>query len=81
MTERTKEATAELKKHLDKLVQEAYVALSKATDFADEHKLDFSFGVTYGMGGRYDGDVENRYVPEYIDPKDHDGWYPSSQGC
>lgn len=71
----------DLDKQLDVLVQEAFAALSKATDFADEHKLSFSFDITYGMGGSYDGDTENRYVPDYVDPEDHDGWYPSSQGC
>lgn len=71
----------ELKKQLDALVQEVYEAVSRATAFADEHKLVFSLDISYGMGGTYNGDAENRYVPEYVDPEDHDGWYPSSQSC
>lgn len=78
MSELTK---TELKKQLDALVQEAYEALSRATEFADEHKLGFSFGVTYGMGGYYEGDPDDRSLPEYVDEADFDGWYPSSQGC
>lgn len=78
MSELTKqEATAALAK----LVSAVYEAVSAATEFADEHKLSFSLDIAYGMGGSYDGDVENRYTPEYVDPEDHDGWYPSSQSC
>ena len=78
MTTATKQ---ELTKHLADLVQAAYDALNAAEAFADEHKLSFNFSPAYGMGGSYDGEVENRSVPEYVDREDHDGWYPSSQSC
>ncbi len=57
---------------LSLLVAEAIAALDKATEFADEHKLEFHFSPTYGMGGWYGPDDED------------DGsnrWYPSSQSC
>lgn len=71
----------EATKKLAELVDAAYAAVNEATAFADEHKLSFRFEITYGMGGTYDGDAENRYVPDYLSPDEHDGWYPSSQSC
>jgi hypothetical protein len=78
MSQLTKEQAAA---ELTKLVTAVYDAVGEATAFADEHKLTFSIDIAYGMGGTYNGDAENRYVPNYVDPEDHDGWYPSSQSC
>ena len=79
MSQLTKE---EATKKLAELVAAAYAAVNEATAFADEHKLSFHFEITYGMGGTYDGDVENRYLPDYVYSADeHHGWYPCSQSC
>lgn len=77
----TKSIEQERAATLAKLVSDVYVAVNEATDYADEHKLSFSLDITYGMGGTYDGDEDNRYVPDYVAASDHDGWYPSSQSC
>lgn len=55
-------------------VAEFNKALSEAEAIADEHGLSFRISPAYGMGGRYEGDENDR---EYSD----DGWHPSSQSC
>ena len=50
---------------LSALVQEVYEKLQEAQNVADEHGLNFSLDVEYGMGGYYeDGE-----------------WHASSQSC
>lgn len=69
-----KEATVEL----SRLVSVAKEALQAATNFADEHKLSFSWNPSYGMGGSYIGDPEERWKEDYYGD---DGWHSSSMGC
>lgn len=57
----------EASEQLAKLVSEFEVALQAAQDFADEHNLYFRLDPAYGMGGTYDGEVQE--------------WYASSQSC
>lgn len=71
MTDQEKQA------ELSRLVRAAEEALKAATDFADEHKLYFSWSPAYGMGGSYIGDPEERWNSDYSD----DGWHSSSMGC
>ena len=61
---------------IDRLIKEAYAALSAAEEIADRWKLEFSFGPAYGMGGTYYGDPEDRdsWNPEQ-------GWVSSSADC
>lgn len=68
MTDTTKQ------KELEELVAKAEAALKEAEQFAEENKLSFSYGPTYGMGGYFEGDKEQREYKE-------SGWYPSSQSC
>lgn len=64
------------KEEANKLISEkinaAYALITEASELADEHKLDFSFDVAYGMGGTYVGDPDKWQEP---------GWNPSSQSC
>ena len=66
-----KERNAEIAEH----VQKAYASLKAAQDIADKYRLHFRFRPTYGMGGSYCGDPEER------SSDNEDGWYASSQGC
>jgi hypothetical protein len=69
------EAAAELAK----LVANINSAISDAERVADEHGLDFSLDMAYGMGGTYYG--ENH---EYVSGRESwadAGWNPSSQSC
>lgn len=66
-------STKELQQELAALVNAAEEALSKATSFADEHKLSFSYSPAYGMGGYYNSNPEDRWQEL--------GWNPSSQSC
>jgi len=59
---------------LTALVEAAYAAVREAEAFADEHKLGFSFDLSYGMGGYYNGDPEEGYGGET-------GWNASSMSC
>lgn len=52
----------------------AHEAIKLACKLATEHKINFDFSVTYGMGGEFVGN------PEY-NGDDHVGWYPSSHSC
>lgn len=56
-------------------VSAAYAELSAAKKLADKYKLSFSFSPAYGMGGRYYGNVEDRYNDE------SEGWQASSHDC
>lgn len=67
-------STKELQAQLEELVIAANAALNKATVFADEHKLSFTFEPAYGMGGQYVGDAVGY---DYMDS----GWNPSSVSC
>lgn len=71
-------STKELNAKLAALVQEVYDALRAAEDFAEEHKLGFSFSPAYGMGGYFDGEQVGG-TNEWGD--ESDGWNPSSQSC
>jgi len=67
MTEQ--EAVAEIAN----LTEAAYEAIRKAEALADEYGVDFSFSVSYGMGGSY----ISKKTPEW----DEEGWVSSSQNC
>lgn len=71
-------AQKELQQQLYELVNAAYIALGAATKFAEDNKLSFSFDVSYGMGGTFQGDPEerNRYHRN-----SYNGWFPSSESC
>jgi hypothetical protein len=62
---------------LQRLLDEADSALKKATEFAREHNMSFSYeGPSYGMGGLFDPEeTTNQYGDE------SDGWQASSQSC
>jgi len=62
---------------LSRLVAAAEAALTAATNYADEHKLGFSWSPFYGGGGYYEGDPEERYS----DYGEDTGWSSSSHGC
>lgn len=67
-------STKELQAELEALATAAEEALTKATDFADEHNLEFTFSPAYGMGGWYKPvNCEEGYGET--------GWNPSSQSC
>lgn len=73
----------EKKKELQELVKQAYAAVAKAQEFADQHDLEFGFSLAYGMGGHYySAKTEERLEMEndgadYLD----NGWSSSSRGC
>ena len=52
---------------ISKLVNEAFEAISQAEGIACEHNVGFSFDLTYGMGGYFDGETGD--------------WNPSSLSC
>ena len=56
------------------LVAQAHNAINEAESLADEHKLDFSFSVAYGMGGTY-------YPAGHKYGWTEEGWNPSSHSC
>lgn len=55
----------EANQKLSEMVSEVYAKLAVAQSFADEHGLNFSLDVEYGMGGYYE----------------EGEWHPSSQSC
>lgn len=61
---------------IDEKLAEAESLIRECEAIADEHKLMFSFGLAYGMGGDYYGD-ENERDEDYFDG----GWAASSRGC
>lgn len=65
---------------IDAFVKEAYKALEKAEKLAIEHKTWFHFSPAYGMGGYFEGCVEEGETDEWGDAKEP-GWCPSSQSC
>ncbi len=75
-----KKANEEMSAH----ILDAYTALDKAKDIADEFGLEFSFGVTYGAGASYIGkNAPKEDWEESDDWEDSDsyGWKASSQVC
>lgn len=79
--ENTAEVTVQnVSAQIDAFVEEAYRALKKAEDLAIEHKTSFSFSPAYGMGGSFEGYVEEDETDEWGDAKEP-GWCPSSQSC
>ena len=58
-------------------------ALAEAQRIANEAKVSFSWeGPSYGMGGYYEGDPEDRYIQDWQDSDADDaGWSASSQSC
>lgn len=76
-----KEADAKIDEHL----ANAYEAIREAEALANEYGLEFSFDVSYGMGGTYyspkqvqeDSWLQDNY---YLDPNEG-GWVASSQTC
>jgi hypothetical protein len=64
-------------------VSAAYAALQEATDFADKHGLGFSWDVSYGMGGYYQGKgtEEDPSWDHSSCSEDDYGWRASSQSC
>lgn len=58
-------------------------AIKEAQRLADEHKLSFSWpGSSYGMGGHYEGDPDDRYLEDWQSSDDDDaGWSASSTSC
>lgn len=69
--EEARAAQAKISAH----VTAAYAELAAAQELADKYKLSFDFDVAYGMGGRYEGDPEERRR------NSEDGWQTSSQSC
>jgi hypothetical protein len=62
----------------------AYALINEAEAIADKYRLSFGFMVSYGMGGSYVGDPEERaddYEYGEYDQESDDGWRPSSRGC
>ena len=61
----------------------AEAALNEAQRLANEAKVSFSWeGPSYGMGGHYEGDPEDRYIQDWQDSDDvNAGWSASSQSC
>lgn len=55
----------EANEKLSEMVNEVYAKLGVAQRFADEHGLNFSLDIEYGMGGCYE----------------EGEWHPSSQSC
>ena len=72
-----KEAAAEI----DCKMKLAQALIKEAEVLADEHGLDFSINVAYGMGGWYTGkgNKEDWDSSEYTEPDF--GWDASSQSC
>lgn len=70
------------KKKIDALVQQAHHIIQEAESIADDWKLSFNFEIAYGMGGRYQGDIKQRWWESDwgLDPGDQ-GWLPSSRSC
>lgn len=58
-------------------------ALKEAARIADEAKVHFNWeGPSYGMGGSYEGDPDDRYLEDWQDSDDvNAGWSASSQSC
>ena len=71
----TKYNDADVKKASEAIsehVAAAYAAIQEAEKLADEFGLEFSFDLTYGMGGTYIG-------KNYSERAGHD-WYSSNEG-
>lgn len=64
------------------LVSNAYTAIEAAQRLATEHKIEFFFGVSHGMGGTYYPEGAED-VPDYVDGYSGAkfGWAASSQSC
>lgn len=63
-------------------VQLALALIKEAEALADEHGLDFSLNVAYGMGGWYTGkrNQEDWDSSDTVSIEDY-GWQSSSQSC
>lgn len=71
------------KQQINDLVKEAYDAIRKAEDIADQVGEGFSFGVSYGMGGYYQpaGEWDDSGC-SYDDSDAQEGhWVSSSENC
>lgn len=51
---------------ITKLVNEAYAAIHKAEEIADEYGEGFSFSLAYGMGGYYEGRMTKERALELV---------------
>lgn len=68
---------------IEKLTSEAMALIRKAERIAEENNVEFSFDVSYGMGGTYaawDDSWESSDEDETPRKKEYQ-WYASSQSC
>jgi len=64
-----KKASAEIAEQ----VKIAHDAIEKAMEISNESGVEFSFNVSYGMGGYYTPGETNEYTESH--------WQPSSMSC
>lgn len=63
-------------------VELAMALIKEAEALADEHGLDFSINVAYGMGGWYTGKRNQEdWDSSAIEAEENYGWSASSQSC
>ena len=55
--------------------KQAMDLITECERIADEARVSFSFDISYGVGGTYRGDPEERHADF------DDGWHPSSYSC
>jgi hypothetical protein len=65
----------ELNQKMSALVDAINTAVAEAEAFADEHGLEFTLDIAYGMGGTY---VSEKAAEGWSFSA---GWMPSSQSC
>lgn len=68
---------------IEKLTSEAMALIRKAETLAEEHDVEFSFDLAYGMGGTYAAwDDSWESSDEDAEPRKKEyQWYASSQSC
>lgn len=73
---------AEASKLISEKTAAAYAAINEAEAIADEYGVDFSFSVSYGMGGYYSPKPKNDdYNDSSCYGEDSYGWNSSSAYC